>query len=226
VLDSAYERLGGALEPVPVPRQARSFLAATDPRVAESLANGLAAMLGASPDAESRYRGIFVETARAVLEAHALQERIRRAAITIVGKAPLTQVMELGELLDPAATFARSKPRDGVRVLVTFVDTLRGTTLTEDLAPLIFEAARALLVAAKGARDLRAVRDGMRALVNAHITDARFGAVASALDGARLGKRGTKAALDELARVGDGMGDDARGRGANLTRTLAGRHLS
>jgi hypothetical protein len=175
--------------------------------VADSLANGMAAMLGASPDAQSRYQGIFVEASRDVLEAHGLEQRIRKAAITIGGKASLIQVMELGELLDRAATFARSEPRDGVRVLVTFVESLRGTTLTEDAAPLIFEAARALLVAAKGARDLRAVRDAMRALVNAHITDARFGAVASALDGARLGKRGTKAALDELARVGDAMGE-------------------
>ncbi len=226
VLDSAFERLRGALEPAPLPRQAHSFLAASDARAAESLANGIAAMLGASPDAESRYRGIFVETARAVLEAHALQGRIRKAASTIGGKAPLIQVMELSELLDQAATFSRSQPRDGVPVLVAFVESLRGTTLTEDLAPLIFEAARALLVAAKGARDSRAVRDAMHALVNAHINDARFGAVASALDGARLGKRATKTALDELARVGDAMGDDARGRAANLTRTLAGRHLS
>jgi hypothetical protein len=226
VLDSAFERLRGALEPVRPPRQARSFRAATDPRVADSLANDMAAMLGASPDAQSRHQGIFVEAARAVLEAHGLEQRIRKAAITIDGKAPLIQVMELGELLDRTATFARSEPRDGVRVLVTFVESLRGTTLTDDLAPLISEAASALLVAAKGARDLGAVRDAMRALVNAHITDARFGAVASALDGARLGKRGTKAALDELARVGDAMGDDARGRAANLTRTLAGRYLS
>jgi hypothetical protein len=226
VLDSAFERLRGGFEPVPPPHQADAFLAATDPSAAEALANGIAAMLGASPDAQSWHQGIFVEAARAVLEAHALEQRIRRAATTIDGKAPLIQLMELGELLDQAATFARSQPSDGVRVLVAFVDSLSGTDLTEDLGPLIFEAARALLVAAKEGRDPRAVRDAMHALVTAHINDARFGAVASAFDRARLGKRAIKAALDAIARVGD-LGDDARARrAASLTRTLTGSHLS
>jgi hypothetical protein len=226
VLDSAFERLRDAIEPVRPPHQAHSFRAATNPITAETVANGIAAMLGVSTDTQSRYQGIFVETARAVLDAHALEQRIRKAAKTIEGKAPLVQVLELGELLDHAATFARSQPSDGVRVLVAFIESLRGTALTEDLAPLISETARALLVAAKAARDSRAVRDAMHALVSAHIDDARFEPVASALDGARLGKRATKAALDEIALVGDAFGDDARGRAANLTRTLAGGHLS
>lgn len=226
MLDSAFERLRGAVEPVRPPRQAHSFRVATDSITAESVANSIAAMLGVSTDAHSRYQGIFVETARAVLDAHALEQRIRKAAKTIEGKAPIVQALELGELLDRAATFARSQLGDGVRVLVTFIESLRGTPLTEDLAPLISETAKALLAAAKAARDSAAVRDAMRALVSAHINDARFGPVASALDGARLGKRATKAALDEIARIGEPVGDDARARAANLTRTLTGSHLS
>jgi hypothetical protein len=66
----------------------------------------------------------------------------------------------------------------------------------------------------------------MRALVSAYINDARFGSIASALSGARLGKRATKAALEEIARVGDALGGAALDRAASLSRALDGSQLS
>jgi hypothetical protein len=225
LLDSTVERLRSTVEPAP-PDRADSIRVVRDPLTEKAVADGIANMLGVAPGAQARYQGIFVETARAVLEAHALEQRIRQTARTADGKASLIQFIELGEVLDQAATFARSHPEDGVRVLSAFIDGLRGTTLTENLAPLVADAAKALLAAAKAARDSQVVRDAMRALVGAHIRDERFGDIATALDGARLGKRATKIALDEIASLGDSGGDEGRRRAFDLKSILAGRHLS
>jgi hypothetical protein len=134
--------------------------------------------------------------------------------------------LELGELLDQASTFARLHPADGVPVLAAFIAALRAADLTEDFAPLISESATAILAAAKEARrpDLRG--QALRALVHAHIEDARFASVASILERARLGKRGIKAALNEIARVGDTAAGDARARAEGLRRAFSAEHLS
>lgn len=226
VLDGAFERLRAALDLVRPPGPSDSVRAVNRPITAEAVADGIAATLGASPDVRSRHRGIFVEIDRVGLEAHALKQRIRRTAKESNGKAPLLAALELAGHLDQAATFGRCHPGGGVRVLVAFIEALRGLVLSEDFAPLIFDTATALLASAKAAPDPRALHVALGALVTAHVDDPRFGAVAAAIEGARLGKRATKSALKELDRIGSDARDDARRRASNLRRTLSGSHLS
>jgi hypothetical protein len=124
------------------------------------------------------------------------------------------------EVLDQAATFARSDPAGGIRVLASLLSALRETSLVE-MDVLVMGAADALLGAAHQARDREATMEALTSLVAAHVFDGRFGAIVTAIARARLGKRARQVALDVLdsTAVRDA---NARRRAADLRRSLKG----
>lgn len=226
LLDGAFDRLSAVLDPPRPPARAATLPLIDGPVTAEAVADQIAAMFGVSGEAGSRYRGVFVEAARAGLDARRLEQRIRMATAEAVNKAPLVVALELASLLDQASTFARLHPDEGVRVLAAFISALRAAAPTEDLAPLISESATTILAAAKAAHDPRLRREAVRTLVSAYIEDARFAAVATILERRRIGKRGVEAALNEIERVDDTATVAARTRAEALRRVLSAELLS